>query len=192
MGPAVQVRPDMTLQEVARLMLERDVDSVVVVDTDGAARGVITDHDLTLSQSNLRLAAVKVPRVNGHWVTSCDAIDAACVAATTVTAEEIMDRRVTTANVLESIGTVVGRMAHQEAEYSLVLEAGGVVGLLGRRDLLRLVAGHVEAPSATAAGSSTVHYPKAHFALRRGGLPLWGWLAQVQIRRKSLVDARPD
>lgn len=192
MGPAVLVRQDTTLQEIARLMLERDVDSMVVVAADGAVRGVVTDRDLTLNQRNLRLAAIQLPRLNGHWVTSCDAVDAACVAATTMTAEEVMDTRLTTANVVEPIGTVVERMVRRDANYALVLQDADVVGLLGRRDLLRLVAGQVESRSVSAPNDGSGHSPTAHLAPNSGGLPLWSWLARVQIRRKSLVDDGPD
>jgi hypothetical protein len=50
---------------------------------------------------------------------------------------------------------------------------------------LRLVARQVESSGVSAANSSTVLYPTV-------GIPLWGWLAQVQIRRKSHVDDGPD
>jgi CBS domain-containing protein len=45
-GPAVTCRRDATVGDAARLMSERGVGSVVVVDGDAAAVGIVTDRDL--------------------------------------------------------------------------------------------------------------------------------------------------
>ena len=105
MGPVVLVREDTPLRDVATLMLERQVDSVVVVDGTGAVRGMVTDRDLTMAAS------------------------------------ELMDRRITTAELVEPLGRVVDRMLRRDAESALVQVGGTVIGTLGRRELLRLIAG---------------------------------------------------
>jgi CBS domain-containing protein len=175
---AVLVRETATLREVASLMLEQQVDNVVVVDANGAVRGVVSDRHLTLNQTYLRLSSIKVPRLHGRWVTSGDEVEAACVAAATTTAAEVMDRRLTTAEVLEPIGSVVERMLRRDAEYALVLRDGDVVGLFGRRELLRLVAGLPEAHPVSLARSGAAQHPVAHLAAHVRW-PVPGWLAQV-------------
>jgi CBS domain-containing protein len=183
MGPAIQVREDAMLRQVASVMLQRQVDNVVVVNPDGSVRGLVTDRDLTLNERYLRLSAIKVPRLHGHWVTACDAVEAACIVAATMTAGEVMDTRPTTAAVLESIGTVVERMLRRDADYALVLQDGDVVGLLGRRDLLRLVAGQLESHSGSAADNGSVHLPIAHCASHHR-IPGIRWLSQgVEVIR---------
>jgi CBS domain-containing protein len=111
---AVLVRETATLREVASLMLEQQVDNVVVVDENGAVRGVVSDRHLTLNQTYLRLSSIKVPRLHGRWVTSGEEVEAAA----TTTAAEVVDRRLTTAEVLEPIGSVVERMLRRDAEYA--------------------------------------------------------------------------
>jgi CBS domain-containing protein len=133
MGPAVLIRETTTLCEVAKLMLECAVDEVVVVDADGAVRGVVTERALTLNPRFLRMSAITLP--------GRDDVEATCIAARTATVGEVMDSRVTTASVDKAVGTVVDRMIRRDAEYALVLRDGAVIGLLGRRDLLRLIAG---------------------------------------------------
>jgi hypothetical protein len=96
MGPAVLVSEDTPLRGVAALMLERHIENVLVADAAGAVGGLVTDRDLTLNQRNLRYTAIKVPRLNDHWVTSGDQVDAACIAAETMTAREVRDRRIAT------------------------------------------------------------------------------------------------
>jgi CBS domain-containing protein len=140
MGPAVLVRSDASLREVARVLLSRGVASVAVVDTDGTVRGVLTEEHLTLNQRYLRLASIQVPQLNGKWVTPRNEVEAACVAARSVTAAEVMDTRITSAKLGESLSVVVQRMLRREVEYALVYHDGVAEGMLGRRDLLRLLA----------------------------------------------------
>jgi CBS domain-containing protein len=141
MGPAVLVRSDASLREVACVLLSRGVASAAVVDTDGTLRGVLTEEHLTLNQRYLRLASLQVPQLNGTCVTPSSEVEAACVAARSVTAAEVMDTRITSAKLGESLSIVVERMLRREVEYALVCHDGVAVGMLGRRDLLRLLAG---------------------------------------------------
>jgi signal-transduction protein with cAMP-binding, CBS, and nucleotidyltransferase domain len=46
--PAVTCRPDATIADVARLMRDRNVGSVVVVDDVGYLAGIVTDRDVAL------------------------------------------------------------------------------------------------------------------------------------------------
>jgi CBS domain-containing protein len=46
--PAVVCRPDSTLRQVAHLMGERNVGSVVVIDNIGYLTGIVTDRDIAL------------------------------------------------------------------------------------------------------------------------------------------------
>lgn len=172
MGPAVLIREAATLREAASLMLERSVEDVVVVDADGAVRGIVNERDLTLNQRFLRLSSIKVPGVLR------DEVEAACIEATTATVGEVMNSRLTTATVAEPIGTVVDRMLRRAAEYALVVRDGDVVGLLGRRDLLRLIAGNRESQPVAVAKDSTAQPPTAHVPAR-AGWPALGWLTHA-------------
>jgi CBS domain-containing protein len=140
MGPVVLVRSDMPLRAVARVLLDRAVASAVVVDAAGTVRGIVTEQQLTLSQQYLRRASLQVPQLDGQSVAPADDVEAACVVARTLTAAVIMEKRLTTANFGERLCDVVQRMMQREAEYALVWRDGVAVGMLGRRDLLRLVA----------------------------------------------------
>jgi CBS domain-containing protein len=56
MGPAVTVSKDTPLRDLARLMLERQVQSVIVVDERSQAVGTLSERNLTLDARCLRLA----------------------------------------------------------------------------------------------------------------------------------------
>jgi predicted transcriptional regulator len=140
MGPVVLVRSDVRLREVARALLDSGVASAVVADAGGTVRGIVTEQHLTLSQRYLRLASIQAPQLNGHWVTPADQMEAACVATATITAAEVMETRLMTAQFGELLSGVVDRMVRREVDYALVWRDAVAVGMLRRRDLLRLIA----------------------------------------------------
>jgi CBS domain-containing protein len=141
MGPAVVIRQDTTLREVARLMLAHQVQGVLVVNDQAEVVGVVTERQLTLDGHYLRQACAEVPRINGRWVTTAEEVDAACLAAGTLTAHDVMERRLTGACPEELVGVAVERMLRRDVEFAVVHDGTSVVGMLGSRDLLRQVAG---------------------------------------------------
>ena len=144
MGPAVLIRPETTVRQAASLMLERQVDVLVVVNDRGAIRGVVTEHGLTLNPHHLRMCSIRVPHVRGRWVTASDELEAACVAAATLTANDVMERRVSSATPDEAVGLVVERMVRRDVEYALVRQGEAILGVLSRHNLLELIAGNAE------------------------------------------------
>ncbi len=151
MGPAVMVQEETTLRDVARLMLQQHVQGVLVLNRGAEVVGVVTERQLTLNGAYLRLASLAVPEISGRRVTAREEVDAARIAATTLTARDIMEGCITSACADEPAGTAVERMLRREAEYAVVHQDGAVVGMLGSHDLLRKVAGEptlVRAPTA--------------------------------------------
>jgi CBS domain-containing protein len=157
MGPAVTVRQDASLQEVAERMLEHGVPAVVVVDERGEVRGALAERQLTLNSRYLRLAGVKVPRIRGQWVSPLEEVEAAWLAARTVSAGELMDTRLTYATVGEPVGVVVERMLRHGADYAVVRAGMSVVGVLSGHDLLWRVAGRVPAEHPVGAAKQAAH-----------------------------------
>ena len=140
MSDPVTVRASATLQQVACVMIEHDVDAVAVLDGRGSVCGAITAAALTLSQQYLRLAGVANPRLHGLWFAPEDMVEEAANAAKAITAHSYMQRWFISANATEPLGSVVKRMLHEQTEHAFVLEDGKLVGMLGRRDLLGVMA----------------------------------------------------
>jgi CBS domain-containing protein len=162
MGPAVVVREDAPLREVAALMLERHAQGALVVDARAVVVGVVTERSLTLGGDFLRRACLDVPRIGDQWVTPLEQVDAACIAAESVTAREVMETRITRASVDEPVGAVVERMLRRDAECAVACQDGAVVGTLDGHDLLRRVAGAAAlAPSdrPTTVGGASLRLP---------------------------------
>jgi CBS domain-containing protein len=141
MGHAVVVAEGTRLRDVAALMLARAVQGVLVVNAQAEVVGVITERQLTLSSHYLHLACAEVPEVGGRSVTTLDEVDAACIAARTLTARDVMERHLSWVCADEVAAAAVERMLRRDAEYAVVHQGNAVVGMLGSHDLLRKIAG---------------------------------------------------
>jgi CBS domain-containing protein len=52
------ITPDMSVDELARLFLRKDVNGAVVVDKKGKLLGVVTEGDLIAKEKNLHLPTI--------------------------------------------------------------------------------------------------------------------------------------
>jgi CBS domain-containing protein len=177
MAPAVVVRRGTPLREVARRMLEHQVEGVAVVDAAGRLRGLITERDFLLRERCISLQ--KVPRLFNRWISLVRGVEAVYAEAGDVQAREVMWVRVLTATEDEPVSAAVERMMHQGAECAVVVRNRVPVGLMSRHDLLRLVAR--PAPTGPAGEPAPAGKDPARAAnwLARCG---WRWLCLLFLR----------
>jgi CBS domain-containing protein len=129
---AATVRPDATLAEAARIMLEHRISGLPVVDADGTLVGIITERDFLRCEDGER------PR----W------IDILLSARARITASELHRRRV--AEVMSKEPIFIGVEAPVEDIVELmeryvvkrlpVVANGRVVGIVSRANLLLALA----------------------------------------------------
>ncbi|MGW4435123.1 CBS domain-containing protein [Streptomyces sp. NPDC004596] len=108
-APPVCVTPDATLVEVARLMAESAVGSVLVVE-DGGLQGIVTDRDLAV-------------RGMGGGLGAGTRVDA------------VMSARVVTVEAVEDLGAAHRMFRRTGVRRLPVLDGGRVVGVLTIDDL---------------------------------------------------------
>jgi CBS domain-containing protein len=117
-SPVVTVTPDTSLKDVAALLVERAINAVPVVDADDRLCGIVSEADLL----GLEAAAPGARTVAPH------------------TAREVMSQSVYTL-ATDTDATAAARMMLRHGLKSVPVVAGDrVVGIVARRDLLRLVA----------------------------------------------------
>lgn len=131
--PVITVGPDTAVEEVARLMLERRVSALPVLDGAGRLRGIVSEGDL------MRRRESGTERHRSWWLQVLGGEEAAAldyVKARGRTAEDVMTRKVVTAPErapLERIATLLER--HRIKRVPIV-RAGRVVGIVSRANLL--------------------------------------------------------
>jgi CBS domain-containing protein len=101
----VTCRPTDTLREAARLMWERDVGCLPVIDDDGRLLGILTDRDIAMSAfaRDAPLSEIPATVAMAERVYACTAEDPAELAAHVMAAQGV--RRLP---VLDAVGHVVG------------------------------------------------------------------------------------
>jgi CBS domain-containing protein len=131
----VTIGPEATWKQVAERMLEAGVSGLPVVDGDGYLLGIVTEADLVSKpafgeRSHRTLAAVvELFTGDARWVGK----------AAGLTAAELMTTAVLTATPDEDIQTVAHRMLDGQVRLLPVLDYGNLVGIVSRRDVMRMV-----------------------------------------------------
>jgi CBS domain-containing protein len=137
----ITVRPETPVSEVARVMNERDISGVPVVDAVGEVVGVITELDLVLRNTRL------------HMPTFIQILDAQIYLETPGQYRERMRHMLGTQaqDIMSSPAITIGPDAELEAVAELMVEervnpvpvvddAGRLVGIISRSDIVRLMA----------------------------------------------------
>ena len=138
--PVVTVREDALAPEVARVMQERDIGAVVVVDAGGRLRGIVTESDFTGVGRCVPFSLALAPVVFGARAPTIAELERIYVMARKLTAQQIISGRVHTAEESEEVGAVVHRMFQRNLKHVPVVQDGKPVGMLARHDLLKLIA----------------------------------------------------
>src|SRR5690606_9406877 len=93
--PAITVRPETPLEEVAQTMLKHRIGCVPVVGATGEPVGIITETDFTGRERGIPFSAFQSPHIFGQWV-SKEELEEVHRAAKTLPAREIMSSPVIT------------------------------------------------------------------------------------------------
>jgi CBS domain-containing protein len=135
--PVLTVRVDDTLERAARAMLERNVGSLLVVGEDGRLVGILTQSDLTGAPGG----AFRAPRLLGETLPE-EGAERIYEEARGKQVKELMSKVVTTVGEEESVTHVIRRMVELDLRHLPVVREGVPVGIVTRRDLLRLMLPH--------------------------------------------------
>ncbi len=137
--PVLTVTQDATVQEVARLLLERHISAVPVVDGDGILLGVVSEGDLirradagTERRPSWWLSLVSDPEDDArHWLRSHGR-----------RAGDVMTRNVIVATEDTPVPEIADLLERHRIKRVPVVRDGCVVGIVSRANLLQaLVAG---------------------------------------------------
>ncbi len=132
----VTVPPDMPVAAIARLMAMRGITALPVVDAAGALLGLVTAADLTH-----RLVAAEPGRGTWlRWLPTDAAKEAEHYArAHGFVAEEVMQTALDTVPPAMPAGEIAALLERRNIRRVLVTEAGRLLGVVSRSDLLRAV-----------------------------------------------------
>jgi CBS domain-containing protein len=132
----VTVSPETDIAEAVRLMLERQISGVPVIDASGRLAGILTEGDL------MRRAELVTGR-QSWWInpTSSPEQEAkAYVKAHGLKVKDVMTKEVVTINEQEPLDRIAMVFEERGIKRTPVMRSGKVVGIVSRANLLRSLA----------------------------------------------------
>lgn len=131
--PAYTVSPETPVPEIARLLVERRISGVPVVDPEGRLVGIVTEADL------LRREAQPMPEARRGFLSFLWR-NPKLRAGRTVRVEEVMTRDVVTATEETSVRELARQMILRKINRIPIVRGGRVVGIVTRNDVLKVFA----------------------------------------------------
>jgi CBS-domain-containing membrane protein len=136
----ITVKLDATIDDLARLLVKYDISGVPVVDDKGNLRGIVTENDLITKNSRLHLPTILrlfdayIPLGTGKMEDEIRRMAASRV-------DEICTKEVITVDSEASAEYIATIMTEKKIHLLPVLEEGKLAGIIGKKDVIRGMAG---------------------------------------------------
>lgn len=136
----VTVSPDTTIEDLGRIFIEKNISGAPVADSAGKIVGIVTENDLISQNSRLHIPTILrlfdafIPLGTGRLEAeirrmAASTVGEVCTGVVVAVTEE---------TPLDEIATI---MNERKIHLLPVLSEGRLVGIIGKRDLIRGIAG---------------------------------------------------
>lgn len=194
-APVITVDPSATVQEVAKLFLEKHISAVPVVDGKGKLAGIVSEGDL------LHRVEAGTERHRSWWLRALihsDTLAAEYVKSHGRKVSDVMTRDVITASPKTPLHEVASLMEKNAIRRLPIVENGQLVGIVSRANLLQAVASARQLPDTTPSDTAIrdrilaglkkevwAHTGLLNVTVSNGVVDLWG-LAESEAERKAI------
>jgi len=135
----ISVKPETTIEELARLLMKQQISGAPVVDDKGKIVGIVTENDLISKNSRLHIPTIL--RLFDAYIplgTSKMESDIRKMAASTV--EDICTKEIITVDKEASVEYIATIMTEKRIHILPVVREGKLVGIIGKKDLIKGIA----------------------------------------------------
>jgi CBS domain-containing protein len=135
----ITVKPETTIEELARLLMKRQISGAPVVDDNGKIVGIVTENDLISKNSRLHIPTIL--RLFDAYIplgTSKMESDIRKMAASTV--GDICTKEIITVDEEASVEYIATIMTEKRIHILPVVREGKLVGIIGKKDLIKGIA----------------------------------------------------
>jgi CBS domain-containing protein len=189
-APAVTVRPDAEVEDIAKLLLKRSISAVPVVDADGRLAGIVSEGDL------VRRVESGTERVPSWWLRAFgddDLLARDYAKSRGRRAADVMTREVVTVGEDTVLADIAGLLERRRIKRVPVVRDGKVIGIVSRANLLHGLASTRSAARHAAPGEDALRKRVAeeirhagvdatfvNVVVGEGGVHLWGIVRSAQ------------
>lgn len=135
----ITVKPETTIEELARLLMKQQISGAPVVDDKGKIVGIVTENDLISKNSRLHIPTIL--RLFDAYIplgTSKMESDIRKMAASTV--EDICTKEIITVDEEASVEYIATIMTEKRIHILPVVREGKLVGIIGKKDMIKGIA----------------------------------------------------
>jgi len=136
----ITVNPDTTIEVLARLFIKHQISGAPVVDDKGTLKGVVTENDLIAKNSRLHIPTI-LRLFDAYIPLGTSKLEDNIRKMAAYRVDEICTRDVVTVDDEASIEQVANMMTEKKIHLLPVLRGGKLVGIIGKKDLIRSIAG---------------------------------------------------
>lgn len=140
----VTVKPDTSIEELASLLVKNDISGAPVVDEAGALYGIVTENDLISRNKRLHIPTVVGFLDAAIYLESSRKFEEEVRRMAATRVGDICVRKVVTVTEDTTVVDLATIMAEKKVHLLPVIKAGKVVGVVGKRDMLKAVARQAE------------------------------------------------
>ena len=136
----VTVTPGTSLQELASLLVKNQISGVPVVEANDVLYGIVTENDLISQNKRLHIPTVVSFLDAAIYLESSKKFAEEVKRVTATTAGDICARKVITIAEDTPLTDIATIMSEKKVHILPVVKAGRIVGIIGKRDVVRAVA----------------------------------------------------
>lgn len=166
--PVISVTPDTGIKAAARLLVERDISALPVVDAHGGLVGIVSEADLIPLQTrpDPRSHAMPLPPSAG---------------STAHTVREVMTRNVLVLSADSEVSQAARMMLDANIKRVPIVQGRRVIGIVSRRDLIKVIARRDEELEADVASRLS----EIGLVTTRGAVKVAGGIAIIHIEERG-------
>ena len=136
----ITVKPDTSIEELASLLVENRISGAPVVDDAGNLYGIVTENDLISRDKRLHIPTVVSFLDAAIYLESSKKFEREVKRLTATKVGEICTRKVVTVAEDASITDIATIMAEKKVYLLPVVRSGKVLGIVGKRDIVKAAA----------------------------------------------------
>jgi CBS domain-containing protein len=139
----ITVKPATTIEDLARILIKHQISGTPVVDEDGNLIGIVTENDLISKNKKLHIPTI-LRLFDAFIPLGTSRLEEEIKRMAAFTVGDICTRDVVTCNEDMSIEDVATMMTEKKIHLLPVLKDRRLVGIIGKKDLIKGISGQPE------------------------------------------------
>jgi len=136
----ITVRPDTSIEALSSLLVKYEIGGAPVVDDSGALYGIVTENDLISRNKRLHIPTVVSFLDAAIYLESSKKFEQEVKRLTATRVGDICVRKVVTIGEDATIEDIATIMTEKKTHLLPVLKAGKLIGIVGKRDMVKAAA----------------------------------------------------